>query len=507
MAAKQLPESGKKKKADAPWDLRKILSTIFISFISIAMLIMFVFGSSVGSCQASKRVLAEVGSQQIMIGSSEHYDIMQRIQKQNKQLSQQQAAMQALDQLIMNKLLLIAADRNGIVVKDSFLKVLLNNYLAQIKKPAKWFNRELKFQQRQQLLSFLRDQFKQSALRFDILSAVRQTQTKLRIEEMINGLQARVAAVIVNPATVAKQLQATPAQLQAFFSTNTGSYGTRLNASHILFSDIEKARQVYTKLKQADREAFAAAAKRYSKDTTTAKAGGSLDWFFPADMVEPFAKAALGLKPGSISKPVKTRFGYHLIRIEQRQDFPSFAAMDAAARKALGEAYRRKLQSKLTAQMETEYRKKLEQISKTASGGTPLAAAARAAGLQTVTSGWFNFYETPQGDPRWSALQDPGIQTALFSLKKGATSPVLSSGDSLLVVQLLDKKTVQPGYLALFKTNTAAKLNKKQKTELAKQYNKASSALVNEIKYLLYMDWMQSLEKKIHVRKYSGRIQ
>lgn len=62
---------------------------------------------------------------------------------------------------------------------------------------------------------------------------------------------------------------------------------------------------------------FKEAATQFSKDTGSAKVGGSLGKFNRGRMVKPFEEALLKLKPGEISEPVKTRFGYHLILLEE----------------------------------------------------------------------------------------------------------------------------------------------------------------------------------------------
>lgn len=62
---------------------------------------------------------------------------------------------------------------------------------------------------------------------------------------------------------------------------------------------------------------FKEAATQFSKDTGSAKVGGSLGKFNRGRMVKPFEEALLKLKPGEISEPVKTRFGYHLILLQE----------------------------------------------------------------------------------------------------------------------------------------------------------------------------------------------
>ncbi len=60
---------------------------------------------------------------------------------------------------------------------------------------------------------------------------------------------------------------------------------------------------------------FAELAKKYSQGPS-AKNGGELGWFKRGEMVPEFEKAAFSLKKGEISEPVKTRFGYHIIKVE-----------------------------------------------------------------------------------------------------------------------------------------------------------------------------------------------
>lgn len=97
-------------------------------------------------------------------------------------------------------------------------------------------------------------------------------------------------------------------------------------ASHILLEPesgeteedvLKRARQLREDIVQGKLN-FKDAAKQFSKDTGSANAGGSLGKFKRGRMVKPFEEALLKLKPGEISEPVKTRFGYHLILLEER---------------------------------------------------------------------------------------------------------------------------------------------------------------------------------------------
>jgi peptidyl-prolyl cis-trans isomerase SurA len=64
---------------------------------------------------------------------------------------------------------------------------------------------------------------------------------------------------------------------------------------------------------------FAVAAKRFSDDSASREQGGSLNWFRRGVMVPEFERVAFGLKPGIISDPVETPFGFHVIQVERAQ--------------------------------------------------------------------------------------------------------------------------------------------------------------------------------------------
>ena len=99
----------------------------------------------------------------------------------------------------------------------------------------------------------------------------------------------------------------------------------RVRAAHILVKIVDGDREAAYQTAEKIRaraiagEDFGKLAKEYSADTLTADKGGELGFFTAGAMDPAFAKAAFALgKPGDISEPVLTRFGYHLIRLEAR---------------------------------------------------------------------------------------------------------------------------------------------------------------------------------------------
>ena len=87
---------------------------------------------------------------------------------------------------------------------------------------------------------------------------------------------------------------------------------SRVNASHILVSTKEEADEIIKQLN--DGYKFEALAKMKSK-CPSGKKGGSLGWFGRQQMVREFEQAAFAMKKGEISKPVKTQFGWHIIKV------------------------------------------------------------------------------------------------------------------------------------------------------------------------------------------------
>ncbi|MCK6418212.1 MAG: peptidylprolyl isomerase [Alphaproteobacteria bacterium] len=91
-------------------------------------------------------------------------------------------------------------------------------------------------------------------------------------------------------------------------------------ASHILVDSEEKAKELIEKIKAGSD--FSTLAKENSKDNT-AQSGGDLGYFAKDDVVPEFAAAAFGMQPGQVSDtPVKTQFGWHVIKLEDRRDRP-----------------------------------------------------------------------------------------------------------------------------------------------------------------------------------------
>lgn len=114
-----------------------------------------------------------------------------------------------------------------------------------------------------------------------------------------------------------KEHPVTDEEIKEYFEDNKDQFAKR-DASHILVEDEKTAKEIKEKLDKG--EDFAELAKEYSKDSANAENGGNLGTFSKGQMVKEFEDAVFNLKEGEISEPVKTQFGYHIIKLNKVAD-------------------------------------------------------------------------------------------------------------------------------------------------------------------------------------------
>ncbi|MGD6817771.1 peptidylprolyl isomerase [Metabacillus sp. 84] len=134
-------------------------------------------------------------------------------------------------------------------------------------------------------------------------------------EEAVNNM---VKTELLRKKAAEAEVKVTDEDIKKYHESLKG----KIKASHILVEDEAKAKEVKKKLDDGGK--FEDLAKEYSSDGS-AQSGGSLGWFDKEQMVKEFSDAAFKLKEGEISQPVKSEYGYHIIRVDET--YKSFEEM------------------------------------------------------------------------------------------------------------------------------------------------------------------------------------
>ena len=115
-------------------------------------------------------------------------------------------------------------------------------------------------------------------------------------------------------------IQAEDSEVKAHFETNKTKFSTpgKTDTSHILVDSEEECKDIHSKIINNE-ISFEDAAKAHSKCPSKEK-GGNLGSYPKGQMVPEYEAVAFGMKKDEISEPVKTQFGYHIIRLNEKQD-------------------------------------------------------------------------------------------------------------------------------------------------------------------------------------------
>lgn len=157
---------------------------------------------------------------------------------------------------------------------------------------------------------------------------------------------------------ITKDVTVSDQQIAQYYEQHRDQFSTpaQRHVAHILVKTKQEAERIYEQLQNgAD---FATLAKKYSIDATSAKNGGDLGTAPREQWVKPFGDAAWALQTGEISRPVKTKFGWHIIKalgpIEPAKTQPLAAVRDTIKEQLLTKAKDKEMASWL-AQIEAKY--------------------------------------------------------------------------------------------------------------------------------------------------------
>jgi peptidyl-prolyl cis-trans isomerase D len=271
---------------------------------------------------------------------------------------------------------------------------------------------------------------------------------------------------------IASQVTVTPENLQAYYDKNQSRYSEaeKRHAHHILIAlpagadanadaaALAKAQMVVAELKSG--KDFAELSKKYSADPGSATRGGDLGWADKGTYVASFADALFGMQPGQISDPVKTQYGYHIIRLDEIR--PAHVRTLADAHAQIEAEYRHDQAGEIFGDREEQLQQKLE-----SNAGGDLEALAKQFGLQT---GEIKEFTRTSGGAPLGSKQD--LIRAVFNddvMSSGKIGgPVALADDQLVVFKVLEHHAPAPLPLADVRDQVIAAIRKSESTLAAK---------------------------------------
>jgi peptidyl-prolyl cis-trans isomerase D len=263
---------------------------------------------------------------------------------------------------------------------------------------------------------------------------------------------------------LATQQPVSDADLHAAYDKNKSRLNVpeKRHARHILVtgkddaSALALAQQVMEQAKGG--KDFGELAKQYSQDPGSAHNGGDLGWAERGAFVAPFADALFGMSVGEIKGPVKTQFGYHIIRLDEVQ---------AGKGKSFEEA-RADLESQLRRDRATDrFGEIQEQLqTKLAEPGADLATLAQEYHLQQGEVA--SFMKGAGAAPLGAAPQLQEVVFAAPPLANGhIAGPVLLGDDRLVIVKMLEHHAPEPKPLAQVHDAIVAAITREDESQAA----------------------------------------
>ncbi len=295
-----------------------------------------------------------------------------------------------------------------------------------------------------------------------------QTYYENNKEKYNSKPQVKISYLSFTPEAYSKKITISDEDITAYYNSNLSKYETEktVEARHILIKADDKTDEITSekahskaleifKMAKDGKKDFAELAMEFSEGPSKSK-GGSLGAFTKGQMVKPFSDKAFSMKAGEISEPVKTKFGWHLIKVEK---------INIATKKELAEVKQEISKALSKEKSETMAYDVSDDVFKTIMSGAELKEVSENRGITLAETEMFTSQAGPLKIPakiRWDFTK------AVFNMALNEISDVLEFDGSYYIVQVNEKKASETQVLEKVKTKVEDAVKLTLRNEKAK---------------------------------------
>jgi peptidyl-prolyl cis-trans isomerase D len=364
----------------------------------------------------------------------------------------------------------------------------------------------------------VKKEIEENRLRALITGGATVSDAEVRDSYRQQGTKIKFEYAVLSSDDLEKQINPTDAELQAFFKKNAARYANAVpeerKIQYIAFTDSNlsqgtpevtdaeiqqyynqhpsdyhvddqvKVRHILIKVDGNDPKAddaakakaqsildqlhhganFAELAKKYSDDPGSKDQGGELGFLKHGATVPEFDRAAFSLQPGQLSGLVRSKYGYHIIQVEEKQ---------TAHTRPLSEV-KTAIQAILTRQQEAQQEQAFAQQLAAEAQKSGLATTAAAHHLQLVTTDFLSQASVVPGLPDGSKLLSEA-----FTAKKDGVPEIATTGEGYAVFQVID---IQPAHAPTFADYKSHILDDYREQQLPQLLAIKTNELANNVK-------------------------
>lgn len=278
---------------------------------------------------------------------------------------------------------------------------------------------------------------------------------KVKVKYLLFDPQAFESKVSVLESEIKEYYEMDPEQ---FYETK------KVKVRHILLklgkeASVEKEQEIRAKadniLEQLNKgSSFEKLAEKHSEDTASARKGGDLGFFKKGDMVKPFEEAAFKLKPGETSSPVRTKYGFHIIRVEEVKEERTkpFEEVKESIEKDLR---REKAQEFVTKEAKRAFNRLFKKRN--------VEEYAKKKGFELIETDYFIYGKSPEDLPGKELFSEES-----FLLSPGEIAPSFAIGNKYFLIKLADRKEAHIPAMKEVTDKIVKEVEKQQRLQMAK---------------------------------------